>query len=106
MTVDEQPCRASEVSTTVRRTSDGWPHRMPDIRRHAVERFINRQSAVVNGLNQDQAVAAATRSIAKHSMTSPTLMSLNVAKPMPHSRPDLTSDTSSLKRRSDPILPS
>ena len=29
-----------------------------------------------------------------------------VSKPMPHSKPDLTSDTSSLKRRSEPSLPS
>src|SRR5262249_8441389 len=48
----------------------------------------------------------ATRSIAKTSMTSPTLMSLNFSKPMPHSRPAFTSPASSLKRRSEPILPS
>src|SRR4051812_10700034 len=52
-----------------------------------------------------QAVAA-TRSTTNASITSPTLMSLNFSKPMPHSKPDLTSDTSSLKRRSEPILPS
>ena len=39
-------------------------------------------------------------------MTSPTLTSLNFSKPMPHSKPALTSETSSLKRRSEPILPS
>ena len=39
-------------------------------------------------------------------MMSPTLMSLYLSKPMPHSNPAFTSDTSSLKRRSDPILPS
>ena len=39
-------------------------------------------------------------------MTSPTLMSLNRSKPMPHSKPALTSETSSLNRRSEPILPS
>ena len=49
---------------------------------------------------------AATRSTTNASMMSPTLMSLNFSKPMPHSKPALTSDTSSLKRRSEPILPS
>ena len=48
----------------------------------------------------------ATRSIENTSMTSPTLRSLNLSKPMPHSNPAFTSLASSLNRRSDPILPS
>ena len=48
----------------------------------------------------------ATRSITNTSITSPTFRSLNRSNAMPHSKPDFTSDTSSLNRRSDEILPS
>ncbi len=64
---------------------------------------LNLQSELCN--LQCHAVIA-TRSMANTSMTSPTLMSLNFSKPMPHSIPLFTSLTSSLNRRSDPILPS
>src|SRR6185436_6494379 len=60
---------------------------------------------VGTGTLAHQAVTA-TRSIAKTSIRSPILRSLNRSKPMPHSKPLLTSLASSLKRRSDPILPS
>ena len=39
-------------------------------------------------------------------MTSPTLMSWNFSRPMPHSKPFLTSEASSLKRLSEARLPS
>src|SRR5690606_14455291 len=46
-----------------------------------------------------------TRCTEKTSMTSPSLMSLKFARPMPHSKPFVTSETSSLKRLSEAILP-
>ena len=45
-------------------------------------------------------------SILNASMMSPTLTSWYRSRPMPHSKPCLTSETSSLKRRREAILPS
>ena len=49
--------------------------------------------------------SAASFSVEKASRTSPSLMSLKLAMPMPHSMPLVTSRASSLKRLSEPILP-
>ena len=51
------------------------------------------------------ASAGSIFSTLKASMTSPTLMSLYVSKPIPHSNPSRTSFTSSLKRFNDPRVP-
>src|SRR2546422_904197 len=42
--------------------------------------------------------SAATFSMTNASITSPFLMSLNLSRPMPHSKPERTSEASSLKR--------
>ena len=47
-----------------------------------------------------------TSTVSKTSNSSPTLMSLNLFRPMPHSKPSRTSLTSSLNRRSDYMVSS